>query len=114
VLRSRIKEIHDSIGEDAAILDRSERLNEQAMYAIYERKGERLDELDPVETDREFLDLNEAEEILRRLQKDNPAEFERIKNLSNGIRSAKLGDRSGTFVFCEAKQPNQPERKGYQ
>jgi superfamily II DNA/RNA helicase len=114
VLRARIKEIHDSIGEDSAILDRCERLNEQAMYAIYKRKGERLNELDVTDADLEFLDLNEAEEILRRLQKDDPAEFERIKNLLNGIRSAKLDDRSGTFVFCEAKQPNQPEQKGYQ
>jgi hypothetical protein len=36
VLKNRIQEIHDTIGEDAAILDPSEQLNEQAMYAIYE------------------------------------------------------------------------------
>ncbi len=112
VLQARIKEIHDSIGEDSAILDRSEQLNEKAMYAIYEQQGEQLDELDPADADMEFLDLNEAEEILRRIQKDNPAEFDRIKHLPNGIRSAKLGTQSGTFVFCEAVQPNQPQQKG--
>jgi hypothetical protein len=113
-LQARIKEIHESIGEDSAILDRSEQLNEKAMYAIYEQKGEQLDELDVADADMEFLDLNEAEEIRRRLQKDDPAEFDRIKHLPNGIRSAKLGTQSGTFVFCEAKQPNQPQQKGYQ
>jgi Helicase conserved C-terminal domain len=114
VLQARIREIHDSIGEDSAILDRSEQLNEKAMYAIYEQQGEQLDELDPADADMEFLDLNEAEEILRRLQKDNPAEFDRIESLPNGIRSATLGNKSGTFVFCEAKQPNQPQQKSYQ
>ena len=38
-LHNRIQEIHDTIGEDSAILDRTEHLNEEAMYAIYERKG---------------------------------------------------------------------------
>ena len=38
-LRNRIQEIHDTIGEDAAILDEGEQLNESAMYAIYEKKG---------------------------------------------------------------------------
>jgi hypothetical protein len=33
-----------------------------------------------------FRDRNEAEEIMRRLQKDDPGEFDRIKNLPNGIR----------------------------
>src|SRR5690606_20553528 len=35
-LSRRIQEIHDTIGEDDRILDENERLNETAMYAIYE------------------------------------------------------------------------------
>src|SRR5207302_1101880 len=35
-LHNRIQEIHDTIGEDSAILDHTEQLNEEAMYAIYE------------------------------------------------------------------------------
>ncbi len=35
-LRYRIQEIHNTIGEDSEILDKSEQLNEEAMYAIYE------------------------------------------------------------------------------
>ncbi len=42
VLHNRIQEIHDTIGEDSAILDSTEQLNEEAMYAIYEKKGEQL------------------------------------------------------------------------
>src|SRR4030042_3643315 len=41
-LHNRIQEIHDTIGEDSAILDRTEQLNEKAMYAIYEQKGGQL------------------------------------------------------------------------
>lgn len=112
-LKNRIKEIHDTIGEDAAILDKTEQLNQEAMYAIYENNGKQLSLFD-TEDEEEFLDLNEAEEILRKLQKDDPGEFERIANLPHGIRSAKFSTQKGTFVFCEASDPNRPEIKGYQ
>ena len=58
-LRNRIQEIHDSIGEDSAILDKSERLNEEAMYAIYEKEGGQLTLFED-EDEQEFLDINEA------------------------------------------------------
>ncbi|AFZ23826.1 DNA/RNA helicase, superfamily II [Cylindrospermum stagnale PCC 7417] len=112
-LKNRIQEIHDTIGEDAAILDGSEQLNEEAMYAIYEQEAKQLSLFDNDEED--FLNLNEAEEILRKLQKDNPEEFERIANLPQGIRTAKFSlQHQGTFVFCEASDPNRPDIKGYQ
>ncbi|MGF1980728.1 MAG: C-terminal helicase domain-containing protein [Nostoc sp. CmiSLP01] len=112
-LKNRIQEIHDSIGEDAAILDRTEQLNEEAMYAIYEQQGKQLSLFDMEEED--FLDLNEAEEILRKLQKEEPGEFERIASLPNGIRTAKFSmQQKGTYVFCEASDPNRPDIKGYQ
>src|SRR5205085_381831 len=66
-LHNRIQEIHDTIGEDAIILDRSESLNEEAMYAIYEQKG---GQLSLFEEEEEYLDLNEAEEILRVLRRE--------------------------------------------
>ena len=67
-LQNRIQEIHDTIGEDSEILDRTENLNEEAMYAIYEKKNGGQLSLFEDEED-EFLDLNEAEEILRQLRK---------------------------------------------
>ncbi|ARV59912.1 helicase [Nostocales cyanobacterium HT-58-2] len=112
-LKNRIQEIHDTIGEDAAILDTTEQLNEEAMYAIYEQNGKQLSLFD-IEDEDNFLDLNEAEEILRKLQKEDPGEFERIANLPHGIRTAKFSMQKGTYIFCEASDPNRPDIKGYQ
>ena len=111
-LQNRIQEIHDTIGEDAAILDRSEQLNEEAMYAIYEKKGGQLSLFEDEEE--EFIDLNEAEEILRQLRKENPSEYERIANLRDGIRAAKPSTHKGLYVFCEASYPTRDDLKGYQ
>lgn len=111
-LSNRIQEIHDTIGEDAAILDRAEQLNAEAMYAIYEKKGEQLGLFEDEED--EFVDLNEAEEILRQLRKENTGEYERLSSLRDGIRTVKPASTKGLYVFCEATYPNHPEMKGYQ
>jgi len=101
LLRRRIAEIHETIGEDAAILDKDEELNETAMFAIYEKDGKQLSLFEDAE--QEFIDLNEAEEMVRTLRTEDPVEFERIANLRNGIRSAKaVLDNSGRYVFCQA------------
>jgi len=99
-LHNRIQEIHDTIGEDSAILDRSEMLNEEAMYAIYEKRGGQLSLFDDEEG--ELLDLNEAEEILRQLRREMPEEFDRIANLRDGIRTVRPSVSDGTYVFCQA------------
>jgi hypothetical protein len=99
-LHNRIQEIHDTIGEDSAILDPTEQLNEDAMYAIYEKKGGQLGMFEDEE--QEALDLNEAEEMMRQLRKENPAEYERIAGLRDGIRAAKPSSEKGLYVFCQA------------
>lgn len=99
-LQNRIQEIHDTIGEDSAILDRTEQLNEEAMYAIYEKKGGLLSLFEDEEE--QFMDLNEAEEFLRQLRKENPGEYDRIANLRDGIRTAKASSHKGLYVFCQA------------
>ena len=101
ILHLRIQEIHDTIGEDAAILDDSEQLNETAMYAIYEGEGEQLSLFEETQ-DEKTIGRNEAEEILRQLQRENPAEYERIANLRNGIRTAIPKGSQGTYLFCQA------------
>jgi PLD-like domain/Helicase conserved C-terminal domain len=110
-LQHRIQEIHETIGEDSAILDNSEQLNENAMYAIYEHRDKQLDlfDLEPAPP----IDLTDAEEMLRQLQQHNPDEFERIVNLPNGIRTAKLAQEAGTFVFCESSNINDPSTNRY-
>src|SRR4051812_5535277 len=71
------------------------------MYAIYDKKSLGSESLEYEDGD-DILDLNEAEEILRQLKNDNPAEYERIANLRDGIRTAKASDQKGVFVFCQA------------
>lgn len=104
-LHNRIQEIHDTIGEDSAILDRTEQLNEEAMYAIYEKKGGQLSLFEDEEED--VVSLNEAEEILRLLRKENPGEYERIGNLRDGIRAAMPSSTKGLYVFCAAEHYQQ-------
>ena len=103
-LENRIAEIHETIGEDSAILDPSEQLNDDAMYAIYEKKGGSLSLLDEEE---DLVDLNEAEEILGQLKKDDPAEYERIAGLRDGIRTGKPSLSRGQYVFCQAARYQQ-------
>lgn len=103
-LSNRIQEIHDTIGEDSAILDETERINEEAMYAIYEKREQQLSLF---EDDEDTLDLNEAEQKLRQIRKDDPDEFERIANLRNGIRSSYPTNTKGIYVFCQAGQYQQ-------
>lgn len=103
ILHQRIQEIHDTIGEDSEILDQTETLNAEAMYAIYETRGGAPVQLDLWGGDEdEYLDLNEAEEMLRQLKKDNPAEYERIARLRDGIRTARPSLNRGLYVFCQA------------
>src|SRR4030042_3874815 len=96
-LNNRIQEIHDTIGEDSAILDRTETLNEEAMYAIYEKRGGQLGLFDDEES--ELLDINEAEELLRQLRRQRPDEYERISNLRDGIRTVKPSSTKGPYLF---------------
>jgi len=102
LLAARIREIQETIGEDAAILDKDETVNEDAMYCIYEQKGDQLSFFEGEEGD--FVDINEAEEMLRSLKADEPDEFERIANLRDGIRSAMatFSPDGARFVLCQA------------
>jgi superfamily II DNA or RNA helicase len=104
VLRRRIREIHETIGEDTAVLEPGEALNEQAMYAIY--SGDQSIDLEE-EQDDGMIGLNEAEELLRQLRTDDPDEYERIVQLRNGIRSGRGSPTKGRMVFCQAGQYQQ-------
>jgi len=98
-LRSRIQEIHNTIGEDAEILDKSEQLNEEAMYAIYEGNQKEIDKYGEEE---DLIGITEAEEIIRDLQLNNPAYFNYITNLRDGVRSCMPKKVKGKFIFCQA------------
>jgi superfamily II DNA/RNA helicase/HKD family nuclease len=100
ILRERIKEIQATIGEDAAILEPGEKLNEEAMYAIYERDETKFEGYEEDEED--FSDLGEAVELFRQLRDEDPEEYERIASLRDGIRTGKCSDHKGLYVFCQA------------
>lgn len=51
--------------------------------------------------------------MLRQLQEHNPDEFERIVNLPNGIRTARLSQETRTFVFCESSNIINPSANRY-
>lgn len=100
-LRNRIREIQETIGEDAKILDKTEQLNQEAMYAIYEGDQDKIDKY--AEED-DLISITEAEEIIRDLQQNNPEYFDYIVSLRDGVRSAmSAGDNEkGKYVFCQA------------
>lgn len=98
ILRRRIEEIHQTIGEDAAVLEPGEQLNEQALYAIY--SGENLETLEA--DDDGMVGLNEAEELLRQLKQDNPQEYTRIAELRDGIRTGRHSTTEGRVVLCSS------------
>ena len=100
VLRARIREIHQVIGEDTQILEETETLNESAIYAIYEEKESELAAAE--EGDETILDLVEAEAFFRRMREENPEEFERIQALRDGIRCARAGVGPAAIALCQA------------
>lgn len=80
------------------ILDPTEQVNEEAMYAIYDNQPANLDLFEPDEP----MGLGEAEGILRQLRAEDPAEFDRIASLRDGIRSGMNSLQPGMFVLCQA------------
>jgi hypothetical protein len=98
-LEHRIDAIHRTIGEDAAILHRSEQINPEAMYAIYRGDESILEE----EPEADIFNLLEAEELMRQLQRTDPERFQEIATTPDGVRSARQAvGNPGLFVFCQA------------
>lgn len=99
-LHRRIQEIHDTIGEDAKILDQSEQINDEAFYAIYQGQVGELEE----EGDGDFVDLTEVEEMLRQLKESDPDTFQRIAALRDGVRCGRqLAGQGSAIVLCRAE-----------
>ena len=100
----RVQEIHDHIGEDDKILDESERLNEEALYAIYEKKDiEKLEE----EIDEEEFNIDEAELQIETLAREKPEYLNYIQNLQPGTRSCKKSEiYNGVFAYFRKGDTN--------
>ena len=106
IVHRRIQDIHDTIGEDAIILDESEQLNEEDMYAIYEKDHKQL-ALFEENMDKESISFNEAEEELRKLYENYPDKYRAITSLRDGIRCAVNSDGKSHYVFCQADRYSQ-------
>ncbi|KQC06525.1 MAG: hypothetical protein APR54_01615 [Candidatus Cloacimonas sp. SDB] len=98
-LEQRIKEIHKYIGEDEKILTENERLNESALYTIYDKR-----DIDELETSEESdFTLDEAEQIIRNLAKFKPEYMQYIKRLQLGLHSIKSCKiHKGSYGFFRA------------
>jgi len=93
----RVQEIHDHIGEDDKILDESERLNEEALYAIYEKKD--IDKLEE-KIDEEQFNLDEAELLIETLAREKTEYLNYIKSLQLGTRGCKKSKNyEGVFAY---------------
>jgi len=106
IVHRRIQDIHDTIGEDAKILDESEQLNEQEMYAIYEKDNKQL-ALFEEKREKENINFNEAEEELRKIREGDPNKYREISSLRDGIRCAVDTDGKDHYVFCQADRYSQ-------
>lgn len=104
-LSNRIQEIHDTIGEDSAILCPTERLNQESLYAIYEGNND-FNVYEENENEPTF-DINEAFEMLRSIQVADPDEFERIRKLPDGIRSSAVTKNDDLMVHMRAGEYHQ-------
>jgi hypothetical protein len=69
------------------------------MYTIYMQGEIGLYEEDEVD---EFIDLHEAEEMVRQLKEDDPDLYRRIANLRDGVRCGRQAGQSGAVVLCRA------------
>lgn len=113
-LSLRIKEIQETIGEDSAILDDSEKVNGTAMYAIYQpdegSEGVASSEVEDGlfgDGSEDFIDLGEAVEMFRQMRDERPEEFDEISALRDGIRSSRnsgtdTNEEKGVHVFCRS------------
>lgn len=89
----RIQEIHNVFGEDGKYLDDNEILNPADMYAVYDERNEDIFD------EKEFI-VSEAEGIIRKIQKDNPALFEKIKNMQDGVRCIRQSNENKFVILC--------------
>lgn len=99
-LHARIQEIQDVIGEDSQILDDTEVINPEAFFAIYGNNDDEKEKLFDTSKDDELLfGLNEAEELIMKLERENKEYMEYIKSLPKGLRSAKLNNNAKHDLF---------------
>lgn len=82
-LGSRAQAFHDFIGLDAAILQQTELVNRESIYAIYDREMPELDD----RLDGATL-AQEANAILNGIRREQPDLWNQLLNMPDGLRAA--------------------------
>lgn len=92
---SKIDEIHKVIGEDYAILEETEIINEKDMYAIYKQDTSILDyeERDPLEP-------TEFEQFLIHIRENNPKLWNEFRKIPDGVRCSKNPQGKGKLLLA--------------
>jgi len=94
-VHNRIEQIHRIFGLDSQILSEEEELNEKSLFAIYSDQDDSV-----LDTDDNITTIfDNAEQTLLELERNNKAEYDRIINLEDGIRTSCKSDPNGTFAF---------------
>jgi superfamily II DNA/RNA helicase len=110
-VRERIKDIHSYMGEDSAILERSEEVGQIDAYATPKEREKAFVEIyvegnipdDPLDKAL-YSARHDLETIFRDLRRNNPEEYKRIKNMPRGVRSATPSPKNGTYVFLDSEK----------
>jgi len=99
VVSSKIDEIHNVIGEDYAILAKTEKINERDMYATYKEDGSILDY-----EDSNPLEPTEFEQLLIDIHKNDPVLWDEFRKIPGGVRSSQIphGESGRLLLACSS------------
>ena len=108
ILQERIKDIHETIGEDSAILEPDEQLNPDAMYAIYEGDGKKLEAIEDDVGSQRGPRSPGSRGPAPPPQAPAAGAFNRIASLPSAIRSAKNAGQASRLPVHGAGTPRVP------
>ncbi len=100
-VQKRIEEMRQIVGLDQPVLQPRETLDEEGVLRLY--TGDESILQSPEEEEK--TGWYEAQRLLFKLQQERPEIIERIKNIPDGVRSARVvphGAQPAFFVFCQA------------
>ena len=86
-LSARAQSFHDLIGLDDAILQQTERVNRDSIYAIYD--GEMPEQDDALDS---IAAAQEANALLNRVRREQQELWNRLLNMPDGLRAARAAD----------------------
>ena len=89
-LADRVQSFHDLVGLDDAILQQTERVNRDSIYAIYD--GAMPEQPDDVMDN--IAMAQEANAILNRIRREQRQLWDRLRSMPDGLRACRAADRA--------------------